>query len=240
MEEVRIQDDLYWAVNGKWHETAVIPEDRPTTGGFSDLDQDVEKIMMADFRAFAEGTKTSDIPEIKYAAALYRKIMDTERRNREGIAPALPVLEKIRSIRTVDELNRSAAELLMCGIDLPVRIEVTPDMGDATRNSLTVCGPSIILPDTTYYADDNPAGKQMLGIYSGMASQLLTFTPLSGEEQKQYLEDTLKYDALIACKVKSRVEWSEYYKCHNPMDVDEVAAFTAPFDIKKLLDDLYG
>ena len=128
----------------------------------------------------------------------------------------------------------------MCGIDLPVRIEVTPDMGDATRNSLTVCGPSIILPDTTYYADDNPAGKQMLGIYSGMASQLLAFTPLSGEEQKQYLEDTLKYDALIACKVKSRVEWSEYYKCHNPMDVDEVAAFTAPFDIKKLLDDLYG
>ena len=240
MEEVRIQDDLYWAVNGKWHETAVIPEDRPTTGGFSDLDQDVEKIMMADFRAFADGTKTSDIPEIKYATALYRKIMDTERRNREGIAPALPILEKIRSVRTVDELNSSAAELLMCGIDLPVRIEVTPDMGDATRNSLIVYGPSIILPDTTYYADDNPAGKQMLGIYSGMAAQLLAFTPLSGEEQKKYLDDTLKYDALIAGKVKSRVEWSEYYKCHNPMGADEVAAFTAPFDIRKLLDDLYG
>ena len=35
--------------------------------------------MMADFRDFAEGRKTSDIPEMKYAVALYRKVLDTER-----------------------------------------------------------------------------------------------------------------------------------------------------------------
>ena len=70
--KIRIQDDLYQAVNGDWLKTAVIPEDRPTTGGFADLDQDVEKIMMADFKAFAEGSKTSDIPEMKYAIALYK------------------------------------------------------------------------------------------------------------------------------------------------------------------------
>ncbi|MBO4331446.1 MAG: hypothetical protein J5827_05170, partial [Oscillospiraceae bacterium] len=87
---VRIQDDLYEAVNGEWLKTAVIPEDRPMTGGFSDLDQDVEKIMMADFRAFADGAKTTDIPEMKYAIELYKKVMDTERRNSEGIAPVLP------------------------------------------------------------------------------------------------------------------------------------------------------
>ena len=55
----------------------MIPEDRPTTGGFSDLDQGVEQIMMADFRAFAAGEKTSDIPEMKYAVAPYKKVMDT-------------------------------------------------------------------------------------------------------------------------------------------------------------------
>ena len=43
--KVRIQDDLYEAVNGEWLKTAVIPEDRPTTGGFSVLDQEVEKII---------------------------------------------------------------------------------------------------------------------------------------------------------------------------------------------------
>ena len=129
--KVRIQDDLYEAVNGEWLKTAVIPEDRPTTGGFSDLDQGVEKIMMADFAAFAAGEKTSDIPEMKYAVALYRKVLDTDRRNREGIAPALPLLERIRGIETVEELNAQAAELLIQGIDLPIRMEVTADMADA-------------------------------------------------------------------------------------------------------------
>ena len=102
---VRIQDDLYEAVNGEWLKTAVIPEDRPTTGGFSDLDQDVEKIMMADFKALAAGEKHSDIPEMRYAVALYKKVLDTERRNREGIAPALPLLERIRGIRTAEDIR---------------------------------------------------------------------------------------------------------------------------------------
>ena len=237
---VRIQDDLYEAVNGEWLKTAVIPEDRPTAGGFSDLDQDVEKIMMADFRAFAEGTKSSDIPEIRYATSLYKKVLDVERRNREGIAPVLPLLGMIRAIATVEELNRSASDVFLQGIDLPIRMEVDADMQDATKNSFLVMGPPIILPDTTYYADDNPAGKQLLAIFADMASRILAFTPLSEAERKAYLDDALAYDALIAKKVKSRLEWSEYFKCHNPMSADEVAAYVAPFDIKKLLTDLYG
>ncbi|MBQ9910556.1 MAG: M13 family peptidase [Lachnospiraceae bacterium] len=239
-ENIRIQDDLYMAVNGEWMKTAVIPADRPRTGGFSDLDEAVEKTMMADFRAFAEGTKTSDIPEMKYATALYRKVLDTERRNREGIGPVLPLLEKIRSLKDVGDLNAQAADLMLEGVPLPLQMEVTADMEDATRNAFIVLGPDIILPDTAYYAEDNPAGKQLLALYSQMASQVLAFTPLSKEEQKQYLDDTLAFDALVAKKVKSQLEWSEYYKCNNPMPASKVASFTAPFDIRRVLEELYG
>ena len=237
---VRIQDDLYEAVNGEWLKTAVIPEDRPTTGGFAQLDQDVEKIMMEDFRAFAAGEKTSDIPEMKYAVELYKKVLDVERRNREGIAPALPVLDRIRKLATPDDLNACAYELLCLGVDLPLQVGVTADMQDARKNSLIVVGPEIILPDTAYYAEDNEAGKQLLAAYADMAKKVLAYTPLSEDEQKQYLEDTLAYDALVAKKVKSMLEWSEYYKCNNPMDADEVAGYAAPFDIKRLLTDIYG
>ena len=239
-ETVRIQDDLYEAVNGEWLKTAVIPEDRPTTGGFSSLAQDVEKTMMADFKAFAEGEKSTDIPEMHYAAALYKKVLDTERRNREGIAPALPVLERLRGIRTPDELNRLGAELLLEDIDLPLRMGVEADMQDAEKHCFIVAGPEIILPDTSYYAEDNAAGKQLLAVWADMAARVLAFTPLSEEEQKRVLDDALAYDALCAKKVKSQLEWSEYYKCHNPMSADEVASYTAPFDIKRILRDLYG
>ena len=238
--KIRIQDDLYEAVNGEWLKTAVIPEDRPAAGGFAELDQNVEKLMMADFRALAEGSKTTDIPEMKYAVALYKKVLDSERRNREGIAPVLPLLDKIRAIKTVEDLNAAAPELLPMEFDLPLRMGVEADMGDATRNAFVVLGPDIILPDTTYYAEDNESGKQLLALYADMAAKVLAYTPLTEEEQKQTLADTLAFDALIAKKVKSQLEWSEYYKCYNPMPVDEVAELVAPFDIKGLLQALYG
>ncbi len=237
---VRIQDDLYEAVNGEWLKTAVIPDDRPTTGGFSQLDQDVEKIMMADFEDLAAGRKTTDIPQMRYAVALYKKALDVERRNSEGIAPVLPILDMIRGIKSADDLNEHAAELLLNGVDLPLQMGVEADMQDAEKNSFLLLGPEIILPDTTYYAEDNETGKQLLAVWSDMAAKALGYTPLTEDEQKQYLEDALAFDALVAKKVKSMVEWSEYYKCHNPMDTDEAASCAAPFDIKKLLASLYG
>ena len=237
---VRIQDDLYEAVNGEWLKTAVIPDDRPTTGGFSTLAQEVEKTMMADFKAFSEGNKSTDIPEMRYAISLYKKVLDAERRNREGIAPVLPLLEKIKSLETPKDLNKVSAEFFLQGLSLPIDMDVDVDMADATKHSFLLTGPAIILPDTPFYEEGNESGKKLLGVYKDMAEKILKFSPLSEDEQKTFLEDTLAYDALIAGKVKSQLEWSEYYKNHNPMDVDEVAACVAPFDIKKLLTDLYG
>ena len=39
-----IKDDLYAAVNGEWLKKAVIPEDRPRIGGFTDLVIGVEAV----------------------------------------------------------------------------------------------------------------------------------------------------------------------------------------------------
>ena len=44
---VRLQDDFFEAVNGDWEKTAVIPEDKPRTGGFSDLSDEIEELMLA-------------------------------------------------------------------------------------------------------------------------------------------------------------------------------------------------
>ena len=239
-EKVRIQDDLYEAVNGEWLKTAVIPDDKATTGGFSTLAENVEKIMMEDFKAFAEGKKETDIKEMHYAISLYKKILDTERRDREGIAPVLPVLEKIKALETVEDLNKVAKDFLLEGLELPISLGVTEDMEDATKHAFIAYGPDIILPDTTYYAEDNESGKKLLKAYADMAAKILKYAPLTEEEQKTFLDDTLAYDALIAAKVKSQLEWSEYYKNNNPMDVEEVAKHVAPFDIKKVLSDLYG
>ena len=238
-QKVRIQDDLFEAVNGEWLATAVIPDDKPLTGGFALLDEGVEKLMMSEFDAWAKGEKEPALPEIKEAVKLYRKVLDEKRRNEEGIAPVLPTLEKILSIKNVADLNALLYDLLLEDAPLPFNCGVTDDMADATKHCFVLLGPSIILPDTTYYAEDNPAGPQLLQIYASMASQALAFTPLSEEEQKKFVEDTLAFDALVAKSVKSQVEWADYVNNHNPMPLDEVQKLLAPVDFKGVLKQIY-
>ena len=237
-EKVRIQDDLYNYVNGEWLKTAVIPADRPNTGGFVRLDMETEKLMMADLRDFAQGKKTCELKEMEPAVALYRKVLDTKRRNEEGIAPLKPLLGQIKDLKDTDELNIMARELLYKGARMPFNCGVEADMKDATKNSFYVLGPDIILPDTPYY--DTDEGKHFLEIFKDMAKKALSFTDLSEQEQQEYLEDTLTFDRLIAGKVKSQLEWSDYVKNYNPMSLEEVCGYMRPFDLKGLLKSLYG
>lgn len=237
---VRIQDDLYHAVNDVWLKQATIPDDRPTAGGFAELDQGVEKTLMADFRDFASEKKSCDIPEMKNAISLYRMLLKQEKRNEEGIKPLLPLLHEIESIKTVEELNRRAKELSLLNMDLPFNFGVEPDMKDATKHSFIVVGPDIILPDTSYYDEKNPAKEKLLALWSDMVRKLLRFTDLSSEDQERYLQDALAFDALVAKKVKSQLEWANYADNYNPMPTKEVCNYVAPFDLASLLKDLYG
>ena len=54
MENIRIQDDLYMHVNGETIENLVIPDDKPYAGGFAELSDGVEKIMMEEFASMSE------------------------------------------------------------------------------------------------------------------------------------------------------------------------------------------
>lgn len=237
MADVRIQDDLYEYVNGDWIKDAIIPEDRPTIGGFASLAVDVEEKMMNDVKLMANGDIKTDIDSINDALRLYNKVLDTDRRNKEGIKPLLPLLHKIQSINNIDDLNNSTKDLIYKGVLMPVDFGVVEDMNDSNKYSFVIKGPDTILPDTAYY--NNKQGETLLSVYSDMVEKLLAFTDLTNLEQKQYLKDTLLFDSLVAKKVKSNVEWADYVKNNNPMSIDEVNKYLSPFNLKQYLNEQY-
>ena len=88
MEKVRIQDDLYTFVNQEKLDQLVIPDDRPAIGGFNTLAKDVEKTMINEFKEMCEkGEYPNDY--LKNACTLFKVIQDVEKREKDGIAPAL-------------------------------------------------------------------------------------------------------------------------------------------------------
>ena len=240
MEKVRIQDDLYHYVNGEWIEKAVIPADKPTTGGFADLAVGVEEKLIEDFKKMSSSHKYEN-KYLEKASKIFDAASDTKRRNKEGFRPALKSLKKINSLTNISSLNRKLTEFVLEDLPLPFDLGVSEDMKDTNVHSLYFQGPTTILPDVTYYKEPmKQQGEQMINMWKGVATQVLSFTKLPKEDINLYVEDAVKFDAIIATLVKSSEEWSEYTKSYNPTKSSRVASLLKPLKYKKLLQSLFG
>ena len=239
MKKIRIQDDLYTYVNQEKLEELVIPEDMPIAGGFAALSTDVEKLMISQFNAMCKDASYPNA-HLERACTLYALAKDVKRKKKHGIKPALKNLAILKKLGTMRSFNLHAKDLMFKGIALPISIAVEPNMKDTTHHCVMIQGPSVILPDASYYAEGKEQQKeQLLQLWSGFAKQVLAKAGHSEDEIEDLIEDTLEFDALIAKYVKTREEWSEYTKMYNPMRTGRVAGMVKPLNLRRLLSDLF-
>ena len=240
MEKIRIQDDLYTYVNQAKLEELVIPDDMPVAGGFAALGLDVEKLMIGEFNTMCK-EKAYPNAYLESACKLYMLAKDVKRKKKHGIKPALKNLAILKKLGTLRGYNLHLKELLFKGIELPLNIMVEPNMKDTTHHCVMVQGPSVILPDASYYAEGKEQQRdQLLALWCGFARQVLAIAGHDEAECDALIKDTLAFDALVAKFVKSQEEWSEYTKMYNPMRTGRLAGMVKPLNLKKLLSDLFG
>ena len=240
MENIRIQDDLYMYVNQEALEKLVIPDDKPMAGGFAELSDSVEKIMMDEFKTMAE-TKSYPNDYLKRACELYAIAMDADRKEKHGIAPALKALSALDDVKTIEDFSRLYKTLSLKGIPTPINIGADTDMKNTKRRLVYIQGPGVILPDASYYKPAMEAQKtQILAIWTNVAKMVMAKTDLAPEAQAKYVEDALAFDAILGGIVKTREEWSKYVEMYNPTDTAEVTNMLSTIDYPSILTDLFG
>ena len=240
MENIRIQDDLYNFVNKEALETLVIPDDKPTAGGFSELGDKVEEIMMDEFETMTEG-KTYPNEHLKRACELYALAKDADKKEKHGITPALKNLAILDEVKDLADFSRLYKTLSLHGIPTPLNIFVETDMKNTKQRLVYLQGASVILPDASYYKPEMaPQKEQILGIWQGVAKMVMAKTDLSAEDQEKYVADTLAFDEILGGLVKTSEEWSRYVEMYNPMPTSEVSAMLSTVDFGAVLADLFG
>ena len=238
MENIRIQDDLYNYVNQEKLNELVIPDDMPVAGGFASLSQDVEKLMIGEFNAMCKSNAYPN-EHLERACKLYSLAKDVKRKKKHGIKPALKNLALLKKLGTLRSYNNHAKELILRDINMPLNIMVEPNMKDTTHHCVMIQGAGVILPDVSYYKNEQQRDA-LLSMWSGFTKQVLAIAGHSEEESDALLKDTLAFDALVAKYAKSQEEWSEYVKMYNPMKTGRVAGMVKPLTLKKLLKDIFG
>ncbi len=146
---VRVQDDAYRAVNGKWLETAVIPSDRTSTGVAEHLQEETQPQL----RELIEQAAKDDGPDAdaKKIGALYGSFTDEARIETLGYAPLKPWLERIDAMRSKADIGPLIGMLDRVGLDTPFAAVVHQDAKNSTRYIVDLGQGGIGLPDRDYF-----------------------------------------------------------------------------------------
>lgn len=236
-----IKDDLYEAVNGEWLKTAKIPDDKPATGGFNDLVDEIDKQLMDDFDAYAAGKEKSDDSRFNEMIKLYRLAKKFDWRKKVGPQPLKRMLASVENLNSYEDYQSQWKNWILAGMPSPISFDIDADMKNATVYALFASSPSLILPDKSYYeAEKKAQHDQLLQLWSAMVEALMDKLGYSKEEAKKIIDDAIKFDALLAPNVKSAEEAADYSKMYNPQTVAELAGATDQLDIAAIIKQLVG
>ncbi len=109
-QSVKPNNDFYRFVNGKWLENTPIPADRTRWGTFDELRQASDRDMLIILKDAAFNPKYKSDTDQGKAVNLFKTVMDTVSRNKNGIAPFQPKLAKINAIKNVKDLQKVLTE----------------------------------------------------------------------------------------------------------------------------------
>lgn len=236
-----IKDDLYEAVNGEWIKNAKIPDDKPATGGFNDLVDQIDKQMMDDFDAYADGKKKSGDARFNEMIKLYKVAKKFDWRKKVGPKALLRMLSSVDNLKSYQDYQSQWHNWILAGMPSPVSFDIDADMKNATVYALFAAAPSLILPDKSYYsADKKQEHDQLLDLWTKMVASLMDKLGYDKDEAAKHIQNAKDFDALLAPNVKSAEEAADYSKMYNPQTVDELASSTDQLDLAAVIKQLVG
>ncbi|RAU90834.1 M13 family metallopeptidase [Mycolicibacter senuensis] len=178
---IRVQDDLFGHVNGRWLDGYEMPPDRATDGAFRALFDRAER-QVRDLLVRAAESDAPPGTDERRIGDLYASFLDEQTVAERGVEPLLAELSAIDGATDRDTLARVLGACQRTGVGGGVGLYVDTDSKDSTRYLLHLTQSGLGLPDESYYRDDQHA--EILADYPGHIATM--FALVYGGEPSGY------------------------------------------------------
>jgi predicted metalloendopeptidase len=228
-KNVRVQDDLYLAINGSWLAKTEIPADRSNYGAFTALDDLSRDRIRAIIEEAAKGphAKGSDAQKV---GDLYLSFMDEKAIESLGTKPIQPELAKIAAISSQSELALSMGKLSQLGVQVPVAFFVGQDDKDSSAYIATYYQSGLGMPDRDYYLKKEPKFEEAKTAYLRYIETMLTLVGDKKEEAAKAAVSILDFETKLAAAQWPKVELRDPEKNYNKMPFSKLAELAPGFD----------
>lgn len=201
---VKPGDDFYEYSAGGWLKAHPLDAEHPSNGAFVDLEEQNQKRIRGLIEEYSSTSQPKGTLGQKIGD-LYNMLMDSVRLNREGAAPLMPVLEKIRAIKNKKEYQLVTARLDRQGVGaMMFGIGVGADQRNASQNIVGISQGGIGLGDRDYYLNDD---EQTVKVREAYKEYIATLFRLAGDDAQTAQKKT---DVLLA--IETRIAKASYDK----------------------------
>ncbi|MDW5417661.1 M13 family metallopeptidase [Iodobacter sp. CM08] len=166
-KNVRVQDDLYLAVNGNWLKNTEIPADKPSHGSFLIL-RDLAESQVRTIVETAAGQKGAAGSAVKKVGDLYQSYMNEGLIEQRGLAPLQATLSMVDGVKNNKGLAAVLASFTSLGIHTPFAAYIGQDEKNSTSYIVNIHQSGLSLPDRDYYSKPDAkfvAARAALNLY---------------------------------------------------------------------------
>lgn len=216
------KEDFYMYACGGWKKNHPLKGEFARFGTFDLLRENAReqlKELIMNLSNHPDASKKGTIAQ--KVSDLYKMGMDAEKINREGVAPILPMIEKVEKMRSDDFIDIVA--WMHYGIASPFfGTGVGTDARDSNMNVMHIGEAGLGLGDRDYYLEKSERNDEVLEAYQKYIKRILELTGYDNDVQERIWNTLIKVETDFAHHKMTREERRNPLARYNMMSIGEI------------------
>lgn len=217
---VRPQDDFYQFANGGWQKNNPLPAAYSRFGSFDQLAENNNKRINSILDGLKKKTYAKGSLEQKLSD-FYKLALDVDSRNKNGIAPVKPLIDKIEAATTKDELKKIQLENEPFGYGVPYGYGFGADEKNVTMNIMNLSQGGLTLGQRDYYVNTDSATVAIRDAFKKHIARMFKLYGFNDAQAEAKANDIFRSETALALISKSNVELRDPQANYNKMSLKE-------------------
>ncbi len=230
-------EDFYRFSCGGWLDANPLPDDFASYGTYEELSERNRQQLkdLIDGILAQDNAPDSDAARI---ADLYNLVMDTDRRDAEGMAPIRPYMERIRAISSREELIDNMIELDPYGVTGYFDVGIGPDLKDSNTNIVGMSQGGLTLGDKEYYTDRDLQTVKIRQAFKKHVVRMLKLAGYGRLEAFRRMRIIWRLEKMIARASRNNEQLRDPSRNYHKMTLSELYKKLPGLDWKEFLGKL--
>ncbi len=209
-----VGNDFFQYACGGWKEKNPLPAAYSIYGSFHVLGEENNKRInqiLSDLlnESYEKGSVEQKLSD------LYKLAMDSDRRNREGVAPVMTMVRKMEAAKTTDDIFAIQKEMAAYGDHEFFYSSFAADEKNAKDNILNVYQGGLMLGEKSYYLDQDSATTRIRDEYKKHVTRMFQFFDFTAEQSQKKMKNILRLETELAKASRSREELRDPQRNYN-------------------------